>query len=72
VLVRGHGLDWYTLNRWAALCTMSGGTWHCRATSRARLSVLLPGTILQVGTRPPIPAKAVPDTLVTHQVCDRA
>ena len=45
-----------TLKSWAALYTMSGGTWHCRATSKARLSLLLPGTILQVGALPPIPA----------------
>ena len=45
-----------TLKRRAARCTMSGGTWHCKATSSAKLSVLLPGIILQVGTLPPIPA----------------
>ena len=51
-----------TLNKWAALCTTSKGTRHCRATSSARLSVLLPGIILHVGTLPPVPAQ-------THSGC---
>ena len=51
----GHA-DPPTFHSSAARWTTGRGTPHWRATSSARLSVLLPGTMRQVGTRPPTPA----------------